>query len=100
MKQPEALRLADALEIAEISYTSMVNAAYELRRLHEANQAMLDALKDAVKSMGGLTEGDICEASHHKKEDRHGAFSPCPMATRFVFSFNKARAAIAKGEQQ
>jgi biotin synthase-like enzyme len=45
MKQPEALRLADALEIAEISYTSMVNAAYEMRRLHEANQAMLEALR-------------------------------------------------------
>ena len=67
MKQPEALRLADALEIAEISYTSMVNAAYELRRLHEANQAMLEALKEITLEQG-MTD--------------------------------KARAAIAKGEQQ
>jgi hypothetical protein len=36
--QPEALRLADALETAEISYTSMVRAAAELRRLHAENE--------------------------------------------------------------
>jgi hypothetical protein len=53
MKQPEALRLADALEIAEISYTSMVNAAYEMRRLHEANKAMLEALKSMSNHYSG-----------------------------------------------
>lgn len=45
-QQLEALRLADALETAEISYTSMVKAAAELRRLHSLNQKLLDALKE------------------------------------------------------
>jgi hypothetical protein len=36
-KQPKALVLADKLESAEISYTGMVVAAAELRRLHEAH---------------------------------------------------------------
>lgn len=43
MKQPEALRLADALDCHE--HIGMSKAAAELRRLHEANQAMLEALK-------------------------------------------------------
>ena len=57
MKQPEALRLADALEnleatgwggdsfaLTEYSEQQATFAAKELRRLHEANQAMLEAL--------------------------------------------------------
>jgi hypothetical protein len=47
MTQPTALRLADALETAEISYTSMVRAAAELRRLHAQRDALLEALKAA-----------------------------------------------------
>lgn len=51
MKQPEALRLAESLERdCEMSwpdYDNQTEAAVELRRLHEANQAMLEALKAA-----------------------------------------------------
>lgn len=44
MTQPEALRLADELErVAE--YDHQVQAAAELRRLHEANQLMLNTLR-------------------------------------------------------
>jgi hypothetical protein len=42
MKQPEALRLADALDCYE--HIGMSKAAAELRRLHEENQAFLNVL--------------------------------------------------------
>ena len=45
MKKPEALRLADALCAAPERSRTSFEAAAELRRLHEANQAMLEALK-------------------------------------------------------
>jgi hypothetical protein len=44
-EQSEALRLADALDVGEISYTGMCKAAAELRRLHAVNQELLEALK-------------------------------------------------------
>lgn len=44
MKQPEALRLAKILDNIE-GYRATLAAAAELRRLHEANQAMLEALE-------------------------------------------------------
>jgi hypothetical protein len=51
-KQPEALRLADALD-AEFAQGRISNhtgrkAAAELRRLHEVNQELLKALKGAL----------------------------------------------------
>ena len=53
MKQPEALRLADALddEFAQgrISNHNGRKAAVELRRLHEVNQDLLKALHAALK---------------------------------------------------
>ena len=52
-EKPAALRFADELE--ELNYSDYVNkyeAAYELRRLHEANQAMLEALKELVAQTG------------------------------------------------
>lgn len=45
MKQPEALRLAHELTDAQKLYPPYKEAAKELVRLHEANQAMLEALK-------------------------------------------------------
>jgi hypothetical protein len=47
-EQPEALRLADALDVGEISYTGMCQAAAELRRLHAVNAELLEALKEAA----------------------------------------------------
>ena len=43
--QPEALRLADELDVGDFDVLTNYAAATELRHLHEANQAMLEALK-------------------------------------------------------
>ena len=51
-EQPEALRLADALDVGEISYTGMCQAAAELRWLHVVNQELLEALKLARSIIG------------------------------------------------
>lgn len=58
--QPEALRLADAIDpfvrqSAPDHLTSTVAAA-ELRRLHKVNQALLDALKEAYEFANGWKE--------------------------------------------
>ena len=45
-KQPEALRLADELESEWFADYDIQNAAAELRRLHEVNVELLDALKE------------------------------------------------------
>lgn len=50
-KQPEAMRLANNLLDGD-PYNAAPEAAAELRRLHEANQAMLEALKLAGKNAG------------------------------------------------
>lgn len=48
-KQPEALRLADDLdrncEMGWPDYDTQMGAATELRRLHEVNQELLEALQ-------------------------------------------------------
>ena len=76
MKQPEAMRLAEEIE----SLPSLlaggrrhIDTAAELRRLHEANQVMLDALKLAVRqnSHDMLMTGEElrkCEAAIAKGE--------------------------------
>lgn len=43
--QPEALRLADVLEVRGFLGTTASHAAIELRRLHELNQELLEALQ-------------------------------------------------------
>jgi hypothetical protein len=73
--QPEALRLADILQHKLPSIECLEIAAAELRRLHEANQAMLEALK--------LIAGQT--------------YDPW---TNYAEAQRYARAAIAKGEQQ
>jgi hypothetical protein len=83
MKQPEALRLAEIMdakgsrqrnELGDYWGDSWCNkAADELRRLHEANQAMLEALKLFV-----------IENKTHTEFER----------------FEMARDAIAKGEKK
>lgn len=50
MKQPEALRLADILQHKLPSIECLEVAAAELRRLHKANQAMLEAFSLIVAS--------------------------------------------------
>lgn len=73
MKQPEALRLADELEqsVSNAHLYWQGKAAAELRRLHDANQELLHALKNllAVAEGEGGTEyhaGDIACAAIKK----------------------------------
>jgi len=67
MTQPEALKLADWME----SNGECMNAAAELRQLHDLNQELLAALKDVISAC------DVVE---------------------YGLALTKARAAIAKGE--
>jgi cell wall-associated NlpC family hydrolase len=48
-KQPEALRLAERLQSLDLGRWDVVDAAAELRRLHEVNVELLDALKEMVE---------------------------------------------------
>jgi len=74
--KPEALRLADWLETAPYHYDKII--AKELRRLHEVNQELLEALK-AIAAPNALNSDHRVEA--------------CREALREI-----ARAAIAKAE--
>ena len=49
--QPEALRLADSLEAYEKNPVHLMKAAAELRRLHEVNAELVEALKRALLRM-------------------------------------------------
>ena len=88
--QPEALRLAFLLEVSSDNPT-LINVdkrcAAELRRLHEANQAMLEALKEmlAAERMSIRPPTTVMQA-----EER---------LARIRLAAAKAEAAIAKGEQ-
>lgn len=44
-KQPEALHLADELDVGDFDVLTNYDAAAELRRLHEVNQELLEALQ-------------------------------------------------------
>ena len=59
-KQPEALRLAEHLERFR-SFPDDQAAAAELRRLHEVNQELLEALEAALKLIELVMpiEGDV-----------------------------------------
>lgn len=48
-KQPEALKLADEMSKYRITDESVLQAATELRRLHEVNQELLEALEWIVR---------------------------------------------------
>ena len=80
MKQPEALRLADALDELDRQFSRnglCGDAAAELRRLHEVNQNLLEVLKQ-------LSECDLNENN----------CATLDVATKRIRSV--ARAAIAK----
>ena len=78
-KQPEALRLAELLELYGCDSTDL-KAAAELRRLHEVNAELLKVLNDLADWESGEVSG----------------YMDAPWVAQ------KARAAIAKatGEQQ
>ena len=48
MQQPEALRLADALDLYPMPLGWYIEAAAELRRLHEVNAELVEAVKAAL----------------------------------------------------
>ena len=51
--QPEALRLADAIDLGKArSAIDCIDAAAELRRLHKINQELLEMLKDPRSRYG------------------------------------------------
>ena len=63
--QPEALRLADAIDphgICLNNWRDLQDAAAELRRLHEVNQELLEVLKafsDYVRDEQNSTDGAV-----------------------------------------
>ncbi len=85
-KQPEALRLADELEKYTYDFEWHSTAADELRRLHEVNAELVEALR---------LMNIECQHLHHAKKDQHGYDVACPVVERI-----KASIAKATGEQQ
>lgn len=73
-EQPEALRLADELDVGDFDALTNYAAAAELRRLHEVNQELLEALKLADALLWGANMNAVVVE-------------------------RKIKAAIAKGEQ-
>jgi hypothetical protein len=92
--QPDALRLADELDAAPYSSQCTNAAAAELRRLHEANAELLEALKWYVEN-DETNEGD----DPLEKSERINEGETWNSINAFwIEGLNKARAAIAKGE--
>ena len=73
-EQPEALRLADELDVGDFDALTNYAAAAELRRLHEVSQELLEALKLADALLWGANMNAVVVE-------------------------RKIKAAIAKGEQ-
>jgi hypothetical protein len=61
-KQPEALRLADELDCASREDAPVHTAADELRRLHEVNAELLDALKEICNCPQLVDEATVPKA--------------------------------------
>jgi hypothetical protein len=49
-KQPEALRLADWIERGNYNHEDVTKAAAELRRLHEVNAELVEALQEVARA--------------------------------------------------
>ena len=60
-KQPEALRLADAIDFGKNrSVIDCIDAASELRQLHEVNTELLEALKEiASVKFSNWSDGEM-----------------------------------------
>jgi len=69
-KQPEALRLADLLENEKhVTDLALFKAAAELRRLHQVNAELLEALKRILIERGFACECGIEDATWKLIED-------------------------------
>ena len=84
-KQPEALRLAELLDLFGCDANDL-KAAAELRRLHEVNAELVEALR---------LMNIECQHLHHAKKDQHGYDVACSVVERIKTSIAKAT-----GEQQ
>ena len=90
-KQPEALRLADAIDprLQEtLSFSDFTDASDELRRLHKVNADLLEALK-------WMVENDDTNEGNAPVESLGGA-SWNEYNDYWISGLNKAKAAIAK----
>lgn len=65
--QPEALRLANELENGFLF--PRVQIVAELRRLHEVNQELVEALKTSFTWIQKSPHGDNCYVSDHHETD-------------------------------
>ena len=89
-EQPEALRLADMFEAGNCGYPS--RAAAELRRLHEVNQELLEALKLALRTLEYIHEGA-------NNQGPHTGISWRCVSNKAEPAITTISVAIAKGEQ-
>ena len=67
--KPEALRLADSLERMSLSTKWDKQAAAELRRLHEVNQELLEALNHAREGIKQMTAWELPDDKSHPWTD-------------------------------
>jgi hypothetical protein len=92
-KQPEALRLADELESEWFADYDIQNAAEELRRLHEVNTELLEALKEICDCPQFVDEATVPKAGIEAAPQQ----VVISMSVALV-RLRKAKAAIAKTE--
>ena len=71
-QQPEALRLAEVAPYLEGGERGqwIISAAAELRRLHEVNQELLEALKDATEGLEIASAGGGVDFYAYAKTSR------------------------------
>ena len=71
--QPNALKLADELDLyatGDAHQRNIEQAAAELRRLHEVNQELLEALKDATEGLEIASAGGGVDFYAYAKTSR------------------------------
>ena len=102
--QPEALRLADALETRRTS-VDCTEAAAELRRLHALNAELLEIVKsvEGMVSNCDVSSGVCCcgDSMDKHPDPMYCGHSPVDSGVYAAESLlKKARAAIAKAERK
>jgi hypothetical protein len=92
--KPEALRLADELETDWFSDYDLQNASEELRRLHEVNAELLEALKEICDCPQFVDEATVPKTGIEAAPQQ----VIMNMSVALV-RLRKARVAIAKAEE-